>query len=342
MKKLIFIGPILKGKQAISGGTMKNQLFLQRFSEVFDQVVTVDTFHWQKRPFLFVELLWTLTFNYGAKVVISCEAMAPIIIKFLYYVRLKKEVFYWVIGSGFVERINKGALKPRPFKYLRRIIVQSPAMVESLNRAGVNNAVYIPNSKPIYNIPPVDHSEGKTRFVFLSRIQAEKGCDLIRNCVQRLNSEGLSEEFSVDFYGFKMPGYDFDDAMEGIQNVAYKGILDMKGEEGYKRLSQYDVFLFPTFYAGEGFPGVVIDAYIAGVPLIASDWHFNAEVIADGETGVLIPPQDEESLYSAMKSFVVNKAIINEMSAACKKRAKQYDVNSVLSEAQLKKLNLID
>lgn len=342
MNRLIFIGPIRKGEQAISGGTMKNQLFLRRFEPVFDKIVSVDTWNWKRRPFLFLELIYKLLFNRGAKVIISCESVAPIIINFLYYVRLKKHVFYWVIGSGVVERISKGVISAKPFRFLDNIFVQSPTMVKKLEASGLHNAVFVPNSKPIYNVPSVDHLKGITRFVFLSRIQTEKGCDLIINSVRRLNDEGYFDRFTVDFYGFIMPGYDIMSKIGGMTNIKYNGLLNLSDYKGYEILSHYDIMLFPTFYSGEGFPGVVIDAYIAGIPLIATDWHFNAEVIEENETGILIPPQDEEALYSAMKKFIDCKDSINDMSTSCKKRAKQYDVNTVLGEARLQELGLID
>ena len=320
---------------------MKNQLFLRRFEQVFDKIVTVDTWNWKRRPLLFLELIYKLLFNRGAKVIISCESVAPIIINFLYYVRLKKHVFYWVIGSGVVERISQGAVSAKPFVFLKKIFVQSPTMVKKLEAFGLHNAVFVPNSKPIYNVPSVDHSKGITRFVFLSRIQTEKGCDIIINCVKRFNDEGYSDRFTVDFFGFIMPGYDIESKIDDITNIKYNGLLDLSDYKGYEILSHYDIMLFPTYYAGEGFPGVVIDAYIAGVPIIASDWHYNNEVIDDGETGIIIPAQDEDALYKIMARFIKDKGDINRMSIACENKAKQFDVDEVLSDNFLKRHHLI-
>lgn len=106
-------------------------------------------------------------------------------------------------------------------------------------------------------------------------------------------------------------------------------------------MSHYDVFLFPTYYKGEGFPGSVIDAYIAGLPIIASDWHFNKDVIKDGETGFIIPPQDEEALYKSMLSLIRDKTVLRQMRDNCLSEAKRYDVNNVLNEDVLRKVGII-
>lgn len=52
-------------------------------------------------------------------------------------------------------------------------------------------------------------------------------------------------------------------------------------------LKNYDALLFPTYYEGEGFAGTIIDAFAAGLPVIASDWKYNSEIIKQGITGVI-------------------------------------------------------
>ena len=339
---LIFIGPVGTGHQPSSGGTMKNRLFLQRFTPLFKKVVVVDTEKWRKNPLVALKLVSALIFTRNAKVVISCEAMAPKVVKFLHFFRLQRDVIYWVIGCDVVRRISEGELNPKHFEYLRSIVVQSPKMVADLNAVGLNNAMYVPNSKPIYDIQPGKPLDGVTRFVFVARIIPEKGCDYIINCANRLNEEGYQDRFVVTFYGKVGSGYQFEEKIARIDNVEFKGVLDLLGKEGYDKLSENDVFLFPTYYKGEGFPGSVIDAYIAGLPIIASDWHFNKDVIQDGITGFVIPPQDEEALYGAMLSLVKDKTVLSQMKRNCLREAKQYDVKNVLNEKVLRNVGLIE
>lgn len=98
--------------------------------------------------------------------------------------------------------------------------------------------------------------------------------------------------------------------------------------------------LFPTYWSGEGFPGVIIDAYIAGVPVIASDWNFNKEVVSD-DFGIIVPPRDENSLFLTMKDVLDGKYNLYAMSRACQNKAQQYDNRVVLSERNLLSLGLL-
>ena len=145
----------------------------------------------------------------------------------------------------------------------------------------------------------------------------------------------------MDFYGKIDPGYDFESRVSVIGNVSYQSVLNLLDRAGYEEMSYYDVFLFPTYYKGEGFPGSVIDAYIAGLPIIASDWHFNKDVLRDGETGFIIPPQDEEALYKSMLSLIRDKTVLRQMRDNCLSEAKRYDVNNVLNEDVLRKVGII-
>ncbi len=342
--RIILVGAIGIGREPKGGETMKNRLFVKRFEELFDKVILADTHHWQKRPWCLIGLLWKLIFNKGAKVVISsCDNSAYNLIRFLYYIRLKKQVFYWVVGGGFHTLVNNGKINPKYYHFLKGIFVQSQDMVDALKAKGLKNVRYIANSKPIYEVSIGQRNTEPIRFVFLSRIHNEKGCKEIIECVNKLNSNGFTDRFNVTFYGNLDKQYqqEFLSSIENVSNIFYKGLLNLTVQQGYQELSGYDVLLFPTYYFNEGFPGVVIDAYIAGLPLIATRWHFNEQVVDDGKTGVLIGPKNPEALYEAMLLFINKKIDYDSMVNNCLKSAKQYDVRSVLDETTLSSIGLL-
>jgi glycosyltransferase involved in cell wall biosynthesis len=51
--------------------------------------------------------------------------------------------------------------------------------------------------------------------------------------------------------------------------VHYHGVVD--NIELRRQLTFYDVFVFPSVYDNEGHPGVLIEALMAGLPIISSD-----------------------------------------------------------------------
>lgn len=127
-----------------------------------------------------------------------------------------------------------------------------------------------------------------------------------------------------------------------MPNVNYKGFIDLRKSENYNLLAQYDVMLFPTYWPGEGFPGILIDAFIAGLPVIASDWHLNKDIISNGKTGFLVKANDEEDLYKMMGKCIQNPAIARSMSENCQREAKKYDTNAVITYSLFKDINLFN
>ena len=111
-------------------------------------------------------------------------------------------------------------------------------------------------------------------------------------------------------------------------------------KKGYETLSKYDVMLFPTYWDGEGFPGIAIDAYISGLPIIASDWSMNKEVVEDGKTGFIIPVHDSVSLAGKMQGFIDGDYSLNTMRSNCLERAQQYDYRNVITKDLLIDLGL--
>lgn len=347
MKKVIFVGPINKGHIPCSGDTMKNQLFLKRFKEVFSKVIDVDTYHWKKRPWCLLKLFFSLLGNPKSIIVISANpGSADIIIKILNRVGAVKRTYYWVVGGSFHKSIENHLLNVSTYVGLAGIFVQGRSMVESLNKSGLRNAICVPNSKFIPSLPEKHQKCGsKIHFVFLSRIEREKGCDYIIKATRLLDARGCKNKYDITFFGKTMNGSSYADEfkkqIDDNESLSYRGVLNLLNYENYQELAKYDVMLFPTYWDGEGFPGVVVDAYIAGLPIIASDWNLNRDVVMDGKTGWIIPVNDIEALALKMEYVINNPEIVRKYSENSQQQAAVYDIRTVLSEDNMRRIGLL-
>ena len=61
------------------------------------------------------------------------------------------------------------------------------------------------------------------------------------------------------------------------------------------------------------FLGIIVESFASGLPVIASDWKYNSEIIQDGINGLLFKTKNEEDLTSKIEYCLDNYNIINEM-----------------------------
>jgi glycosyltransferase involved in cell wall biosynthesis len=87
-------------------------------------------------------------------------------------------------------------------------------------------------------------------------------------------------------------------------------------------------------YYGEGFPGAIIDSMIMGLPVIATDWNLNSEIVDDNKTGLIIEPNNIDALQDAIKTFVNNPLDLEIMKKRIIKKASLFHVNNVLEKLE--------
>lgn len=343
MKEITFIGGT-GNKQAFGGELTKNKFLITFLKNKGFNVHVVDTYRARKKPWNVIKIFVLLLFRRKDKVIFSTSyGNIEWLIKILWKLKDKRDFYYFGIGGGFPGRLIKGEFDKDAFHLFKYIIVEGTKMKEELLSIGFDNAVVVPNFKKVSYLPTLQNRQNnKVRFVFMSRIHPQKGCNYIIECAERLNKEGYKDKYCVDFYGPIEDFYkeEFLRKIQPLDNVVYKGSLNLQENKGFDTLASYNAMLFPTYWCGEGFPGVVIDAYIAGLPLIASDWSLNKEWIKDGQTGYIVKTHDTEELYNTMLRVVNNPNCLDTMYACCQKEAVKFDVDKVLTEELMQRIEL--
>jgi glycosyltransferase involved in cell wall biosynthesis len=69
----------------------------------------------------------------------------------------------------------------------------------------------------------------------------------------------------------------------------------------------FDVFVLPSRF--EGFPLVVLEALLAEKPVVATDVGSVGEAVIQGETGLLIPPEDPSALAAAIAQLFADQEL---------------------------------
>jgi glycosyltransferase involved in cell wall biosynthesis len=73
------------------------------------------------------------------------------------------------------------------------------------------------------------------------------------------------------------------------------------GDDKASCLRASDIFCYPTHFEAESFGLAVIEAMQFSLPVLATRWRGVPSVVADGESGMLVPVRDPSSLAAALE-----------------------------------------
>ena len=129
-------------------------------------------------------------------------------------------------------------------------------------------------------------------------MKVEKGIKVILNCLNTLDDNNIQ----VDFYG---PATDKNliSLINCNHNAFYKGCVN--SVDVCKILSCYNALLLPTFWSGEGYPGIIIESYSVGLPVITTNWMQIPEIVNES-CGFLIEPKNHIQLAGVLASLNVD------------------------------------
>ena len=153
--------------------------------------------------------------------------------------------------------------------------------------------------------------------LFIAKEFKRKGGDLVAAAFARLREQ--MPEARLLFAGAPVLPKEF----EGLGNVEHLGLLDKSDPAQLQRLLQAyrdaDVLVLPS--RNDPFPTVIREAMFFGLPCVASDIWAMPEMIADGETGYLIPGEDAEALADRMKTLLGDAELRARFGKAARARA---------------------
>ena len=169
------------------------------------------------------------------------------------------------------------------------VLAPSAATVAELRRDyQVRDAAVVPNVTGGLDVEPSEVDEPPGYLLFVGRLRIRKGVEVLLEALPpgaRLLIAGDGEHRA---------------ALQSRPGVKLLGRCDAGRVRGLLRGAA--ALVVPSIY--EGMPLVVLEAMEAGVPVVASRVSGIPEVVEDGVTGWLVPPEDPKALAAALSEVL--------------------------------------
>jgi glycosyltransferase involved in cell wall biosynthesis len=84
----------------------------------------------------------------------------------------------------------------------------------------------------------------------------------------------------------------------------------------------------------EGSPLAVMEYMAAGLPVVATSVGGVPDIVADGDTGILVPPDDVAALAEAIARLLRSPELRREMGEAGRARQQQFTIDKTISQVE--------
>lgn len=324
MEKILVLGNFGYANNDLNGQTIKTRSILDLTKKLYGEkcVNYFDTQTFQQSKlnvFKMVKLLALTSRVAYLPAHGNLKYLFPII--FLLSRIFNFKVDYFVVGGWLADYLKTKPLHIYLLKYIAGIYTETELLKNRLeNEYNLTNVTKCTNFRE-FNFTPIVKNNDKLELVFMARIHLNKGLDWIFNLADYLSKHTLWDYVNITFFGpinEDAESY-FVENLNKYKFIKYNGAL--KPSDIYETLSKYDLMLFPTHFYTEGLPGSIVDAYISGIPVIATEWLYAREFVEDGKSGFIIPftngendliervlqLKDDRKLLKSMQEYALKK-----------------------------------
>ena len=169
-------------------------------------------------------------------------------------------------------------------------------------------------------------AQEELRLIYVGHVKEDKGIFVLLESLGVLGASGGCESISCDIYGQILAEGEslFRARLSEVHCARYKGVLDF--DSVVPTMQQYDALVLPTYHSGEGHPGTLIDAMIAGIAVIATDFRSIPELVQNKVNGLLVTPGDPVSLTQAIRTIYHDRELLRSMARRNYEQRNRYDV----------------
>ena len=217
---------------------------------------------------------------------------------------------------ALLRRLQNPYLEAHLLRRAHRVIAVSAWSADTLRQRG-----YLPSSRPVAVVPngvgkewtrtvgsPRGH-DGDPTFLCVGRLEPAKGWDVLLSAMA--GSEALrSAQVAFVGVGPDQKALTDNSVAQGLADrIELKGWLDPPALRAH--LAGATALVLPS--RRENYPLVLLEGMAAGIPVVATQVGGIPEMIEDGVSGLLVPPDDPDALAAALARVSTDEDLRNRL-----------------------------
>lgn len=167
----------------------------------------------------------------------------------------------------------------------------------------------------------------KPTLIAIGRMSYEKGFDLLIRAHAKVLKKGIDHNLVI--LGSGPLGGELRDLSARLavsDSVFMPGYVD----NPYPLLKNATAFVLSSRY--EGFPAVVFEALSLGTPVVATACGGPAEILSDGENGILVLPEDVNSLANGIYNILSNSELRERLAIPDIEQLGRYSLENIVTQ----------
>lgn len=335
MKRVLVLGYFGLQTNQLDGQTIKTRNVYKLLSDKFEgKVKYADTqqFRYGANPLLqFLKNLITCDYL----VILPCLNNLRYIFPVVYALSkvFNYEIIHIGIGGWHDKYLKNWPIVRNMLSKIKINLLETEITVNRLKSLfNYNNVAIFPN----FRFDKCESSSNKNksyklRLVFMARVNLKKGLDALAGVCELIAINNYRDKITMTIYGPIATAEDGDYLQNEIISkydfAEYRGAVDPS--EINCILRNYDIFLFPTHYFTEGFPGSILDAYNAGLPVLATNWEHAHQFIKHDCSGYIVDfDRPTIGLYNYIIHLFNNRELLEKMKESAFNESKKYTPSS--------------
>ncbi len=235
----------------------------------------------------------------------------------------------YLITRRVVPRKPKTVMRSLAYRRAARVVAISAAVVDELHLWDQDlEPVTIPSANAGFHIDEATAAAIRARRpgkVLIGHVGAldnsSKGQSTIIEVAHRAAAERPDWHFLL--CGDGPDEQRFRDEIGDLDNIELVGWVDNVGDY----LASFDLFVFPSLHEALG--SVLLDVLQFGVPIVASNVGGIPGIVEEGVNGLLVDPEDADSLYDTLARLIDDEAMRETMRRNNIERARNYTADAM-------------